>query len=30
MDFIIEAPFKMAIEVVESWIAFVREKKEDI
>ena len=29
MDFIIEAPFKMAIEVVESWLAFVREKKEE-
>lgn len=30
MDFIIEAPFKMAIEVIESWIAFIREKKEEI
>lgn len=30
MDFIIEAPFKMAIELIESWLAFVREKKEEI
>ncbi len=30
MDFIIEAPFKMAIEVIESWLAFVREKKEEV
>ncbi len=30
MDFIIEAPFKMAIEVIESWIAFVREKREEV
>ena len=30
MDFIIEAPFKMAIEVIESWVAFIREKKEEI
>ncbi|MEK7665675.1 MAG: hypothetical protein AAB337_02230 [Patescibacteria group bacterium] len=30
MDFIIEAPFKMAIEVIESWLAFMREKKEEV
>ncbi len=30
MDFIIEAPFKMAIELVESWLAFVRDKKEEV
>ncbi len=30
MDFIIEAPFKMAIEVIEGWLAFVREKKDEI
>lgn len=29
-DFIIEAPLKVAIEFVESWLAFVREKKEEI
>lgn len=30
MDFIIEAPFKLAIEVIEGWMAFVREKKEEL
>lgn len=30
MDFIIEAPFKMAIEVIESWLTFVREKREEV
>ncbi len=29
-DFIIEAPLKVAIEFVESWLTFVREKKEEI
>lgn len=29
-DFIIEAPLKVAIEFVESWLNFVREKKEEI
>jgi hypothetical protein len=29
-DFIIEAPLKIAIRFVESWIAFIREKKEEI
>ncbi len=29
-DFMIEAPFKVAIRFVESWLAFVREKKEEI
>lgn len=29
-DFIVEAPFKVAIRVIESWFAFVREKKEEI
>jgi hypothetical protein len=29
-DFIIEAPLKVAIQFVESWLAFVREKKEEI
>ncbi len=29
-DFIIEAPLKVAIEFIESWLAFVREKKEEI
>jgi hypothetical protein len=29
-DFIIEAPFKAAIKLVEGWLAFLREKKEEI
>lgn len=29
-DFIIEAPFKLMIEVVEEWITFVRQRKEEI
>ncbi|KKW28530.1 MAG: hypothetical protein UY72_C0069G0004 [Candidatus Uhrbacteria bacterium GW2011_GWD2_52_7] len=29
-DFIIEAPLKVAIEFVESWLTFIREKKEEI
>lgn len=29
-DFIIEAPFKLIIEVIEEWISFVRQKKEEI
>ncbi|PIQ67682.1 hypothetical protein COY25_02695 [Candidatus Uhrbacteria bacterium CG_4_10_14_0_2_um_filter_41_7] len=29
-DFIIEAPLKVAIRFVESWISFVREKKDEI
>ena len=29
-DFILEAPLKVAIEFVESWLTFVREKKEEI
>lgn len=29
-DFIIEAPFKLIIEVIEEWITFVRHKKEEI
>lgn len=29
-DFIVEAPFKAAIAVIEGWLAFVREKKEEI
>lgn len=29
-DFIIEAPFKVAIRFTESWLNFVREKKEEI
>lgn len=30
LDFIIEAPFKAAIRVVESWLAFMKEKREEI
>jgi hypothetical protein len=29
-DFIIEAPFKAAIKLVEGWLAFLKEKKEEI
>lgn len=29
-DFIIEAPFKVAVRFTERWVAFVREKKEEI
>ncbi len=29
-DFIVEAPFKAAIKLVEGWLAFLREKKEEI
>ncbi len=29
-DFIIEAPLKVAIDFIEGWLAFVREKKEEI
>jgi len=29
-DFIIEAPFKLIVEVIEEWISFVRQKKEEI
>lgn len=29
-DFIIEAPLKVAIEFIEGWLAFIREKKEEI
>lgn len=29
-DFIVEAPFKAAIKLMEGWLAFLREKKEEI
>jgi hypothetical protein len=29
-DFIIEAPFKIFIQVLEEWFSFLREKKEEI
>jgi hypothetical protein len=29
-DFIIEAPLKVAIQFVESWLVFIRDKKEEI
>lgn len=29
-DFIIEAPFKLIIEVIEEWMTFVRQRKEEI
>ncbi|PJA47238.1 hypothetical protein CO172_02510 [Candidatus Uhrbacteria bacterium CG_4_9_14_3_um_filter_36_7] len=30
LDFIIEAPFKALIRLIEGWLAFLKEKKEDI
>lgn len=30
LDFIIEAPFKIFLEVIEDWINFLREKKEEL
>jgi len=30
LDFIIEAPFKIFLEVIEDWIAFLKEKREEI
>ncbi|MCX7996820.1 MAG: hypothetical protein N2691_03645 [Patescibacteria group bacterium] len=29
-DFIIEAPFKLIIDIIEEWISFIRKKREDI
>jgi hypothetical protein len=29
-DFIIEAPFKTVLEVIESWFAFIKEKKDEM
>lgn len=29
-DFIIEAPFKATFEIIENWLAFLREKREEI
>lgn len=30
LDFIFEAPFKVLVQVVEEWLSFIREKKEEI
>jgi len=30
LDFIIEAPLKIVLEVIEDWFSFVREKKEEV
>jgi hypothetical protein len=30
MDFVIEAPFKVFVEIAEQWTRYVRERKEDI
>lgn len=30
LDFIIDAPFKASIRMIEGWLAFLREKKEDL
>jgi hypothetical protein len=29
-DYLIEAPFKLVFEIVEEWISFVRQRKEEI
>ena len=29
-DFIIEAPYKLIIQIIEEWIAFVKQRKEEI
>jgi hypothetical protein len=30
LDFIIEAPFKIFVEIAEEWTKYVRERKEEI
>ncbi len=30
LDFLIEAPFQMMIEIIEEWIAYIKEKREEI
>lgn len=30
LDFLIEAPFQLMIEIVEDWIAYIKEKREEI
>jgi hypothetical protein len=30
MDFIIESPFKVFVEIAEDWTKYVKEKKEEI
>ena len=30
LDFIFEAPFKVLVQIVEEWLSFIREKKEEI
>ena len=30
LDFIIEAPFKTFVDVMDEWMNFIREKKEEI
>ena len=30
LDFIIEAPFKVVVEIVEDWTRYLKEKKEDL
>jgi len=30
LDFIIEAPFKIIIEITEDWAKYVKERKDDI
>ncbi|MDA1038441.1 MAG: hypothetical protein O2877_02005 [bacterium] len=30
LDFIVEAPFKMGIQIIEGWLAFIKEKKDEM
>jgi hypothetical protein len=30
LDFVIETPFKIILEIVEDWLGFLREKKEEV
>lgn len=30
MDFLVEAPFQMMIEIIEEWIVYIKEKREEI
>jgi hypothetical protein len=30
LDFIIEAPFKLVVQIAEEWTKYVRERKDDI
>ena len=30
LDFLIEAPLKIIVEVIEEWTSFIREKREEV